>query len=133
MIKSILLITLLVLPNVLNADPTLICEYGGTMVLTVPRSDYQEEPNSILKIVVWNGQTMGKGRPPDTCVISDIAIITYDHTLNEETIDGELVTYPDNFDFVTVAPFDMYTIENQNREIEENTRQEFYVYEKLLG
>lgn len=130
--KSILF-SLALLPSIVNAEPVLICEYGGTMILTVPRSDYEEEPNSILKIVVWNGQTTGKDLKVRYCQVEEVAMVIYEHTTNEERVDEKLVPLPNPQDIVTVRPFDMYTIENYNREIEENSRQEFYVYDKVLG
>jgi hypothetical protein len=132
MMKSILF-SLALLPSIVNAEPVLICEYGGTMILTVPRSDYEEEPNSILKIVVWNGQTTGKDLKVRYCQVEEVAMVIYEHTTNEERVDEKLVPLPNPQDIVTVRPFDMYTIENYNREIEENSRQEFYVYDKVLG
>lgn len=107
------------------------------MVLVVEREDYAEEPASIMKIVVWNGATRNANEDgssmTDICSVLDVAMVEYIHTTNEVVIDGVRVEYPNSEDLVTVTPLILFTIENQAREIEENTRQEFYVYEALLG
>jgi hypothetical protein len=114
------------------ADPTMVCEYGGTMILTVPREEYTEEPDSIFKLVVWNGQTMGERGEPDVCPIDYYATVIYDHSVNTALVNGKIVEYADTYDLVTVIPGGGYSISESEAKIEENTRAIFYIYEQLL-
>lgn len=61
------------------ADPIMHCQYGGTMVLSVARAEYEEEPNSLFKVVVWNGETSGKNPNFVICEVNEFITVEYQH------------------------------------------------------
>ena len=128
-----ILTAFLMLTSVAYADPILNCQYDGTMVLTVVREEYNEEPDSIFKVVVWNGETSDKVPNFSSCTVNELVTIDYTHTPNFIRINNIDVPNPLRQDIIkaTVAG-SHYTI-MPNRVINENTRQVFYIYEAPLG
>ena len=116
------------------ADPILHCQYGGTMILSVPRENYTEEPESIIKLVVWNGETLGsKVENYAMCEASDIVSVEYVHIPNNIIMFDVTIPNPAPQDLVNVIVPANFSVDRPKRIIDENSREIFYIYEVPLG
>ena len=125
---------LFMLTGMACADPVMNCQYGGTMVLTVNREEYKEEPDSIFKVVVWNGETSGKDIPNFVvCDVNEFITVEYQHTPNNLLIGNISIPLPMSQDIIRTKVIGGYYTIMPDRVINENTRQNFYIYEAPLG
>lgn len=125
---------LFMLTGMACADPIINCQYGGTMVLTVNREEYKEEPDSIFKVVVWNGETSGTKFPNFvTCEVNELVTIEYQHTPNNIIIGNISIPLPVPQDVIRATVLSSHYTIMPNRVVNENTRQVFYIYEAPLG